>query len=155
MQTKAYLVNLREINKEDMPISFRPTSTPSTNISSISLPTSTPVVKSVKQWVGQTLKNIKGRINSTIVSQAAAETQLRPGPKTPTTQGPASTKSRSLPPPLTPVAQFAMKSLSWRAWTSARPPPLVLWKNDASFLINMLFLYNEVYFLKMRRTGHR
>ena len=71
MQTKAYLVNLREINKEDMQIS-------STNISSISLPTSTPLFKSVKQWVGQTLTNIIGRITSTIVHQAAAETPLRP-----------------------------------------------------------------------------
>lgn len=81
-----------------MPISFRPTST---NISSILFPTSTPVVKSVKLWVGQTLTNIKGRITSTIVSQAAAETQLRPGPKTPTTQGPASNKRRA--PPLAPT----------------------------------------------------
>ena len=97
-----------------MPISFQ---SKSTNISSISLPTSTPIAKSVKQWVGQTFTNIKGRITSTIVSQAAAETQLRPPPPvTPTTP---SNKSRAPPPPLTPTTN------GLGATQTQKPPPPV------------------------------
>lgn len=97
LQTKTYLFNLKQENKEnafrneEMPVSRR---LMSTNISSTSLPTQTPFVKSMKHWVDRKFKNLKDRITYAATYQGATETR-------------ATTQANPISPPLPPGAPTA------------------------------------------------